>query len=171
MSPARPRSRAAPVTISTLSLRVCTSSPGKSLQRLHDGAVVPFDFQLIIAAGPKNNVVARAWSDSPSATTCGRRSFPWSALRDFRKSGMQPFGQRAPNPGAWRILLRVCSRHSDRELWARLEVRASSPRRPLLSRIPIRHQSHHSDRDLQPSAAARSRTVGRWNPRRFISLI
>ena len=61
---------------------------GKSLQRLLDGAVVPFDFQLSLAAGSKNNVVARALERFTVSYDVWQEKFSVIRLRDFRKSNL-----------------------------------------------------------------------------------
>ena len=59
---------------------------GKSLQRLHDGAIVPFDFQLSIAAGAKSNVVERTFERFTVSYDVWEEKFSVVRPRDFRKS-------------------------------------------------------------------------------------
>jgi hypothetical protein len=97
---------------------------GKTLDRLHDGAVVPFDFQLSIAAGFKTNIVARAPERFIVSYDLWQEKFSVVRLRDFRKS---PLNLSASAAEAWcvdNVLLPAASLPSEKELWARLEVRS-----------------------------------------------
>ena len=61
---------------------------GKALDRLHDGALVPFDFQLTVSAGSKNNVVARALERFTISYDVWEERFSVVRLRDLRKSSL-----------------------------------------------------------------------------------
>jgi hypothetical protein len=98
---------------------------GKSLDRLRDGAAVPFDFQLSIAAGLKNNVVTHNVERFTVSYDVWEEKFRVVRLRDFRKS---PAGLTANAAEAWcieNIFVPALSAPSDKELWARLEIRAA----------------------------------------------
>jgi hypothetical protein len=100
---------------------------GKSLQRLHDGAIVPFDFQLSIAAGSKTSVVERAFERFTVSYDVWEEKFSVVRPRDFRKSASNLSANAAE---AWcleNLLARVAAL-GDRELWARLEVRSAEPK-------------------------------------------
>ena len=131
---------------------------GKSLQRLHDGATVPFDFQLSIAAGLKNNFVERAVERFTVSYDVWEEKFRVVRLRDFRKSAV---GLSANAAEAWcveNIFVRAANLPADRELWAHLDIRAAEPKEPassaddpaisipaliqLLSRPPRPQQDH-----------------------------
>jgi hypothetical protein len=101
---------------------------GKSLQRLRDGASVPFDFQLSIAAGVRSNVIERAFERFTVSYDVWEERFSVARLRDFRKSASNLSANAAE---AWcleNILARATFLPADRELWARLEVRSAEPR-------------------------------------------
>ena len=85
----------------TSPLPTCIFLPDQSLQRLHDGAVVPFDFQLTIAAGAKNNVVTRALERFTVSYDVWQEKFSVTRLRDFRKSSLNlsANGRRNMVPG------------------------------------------------------------------------
>jgi len=104
---------------------------GKSLSRLHDGAAVPFDFQLIIASGSKNNVVARALERFTVSYDVWEEKFSVIRVRDFRKSGMRLSANSAESWCLDNIFLPAGSLPLDQQLWARLEIRAAEPREPL----------------------------------------
>lgn len=106
---------------------------GKSLQRLHDGAVVPFDFQLSIAAGIKSNVVERAFERFTVSYDVWEEKFSVVRLRDFRKSASSLSANAAESWCLENILARAPAPPADRQLWARLEVRSAEPKEPLSS--------------------------------------
>lgn len=130
---------------------------GKSLDRLHDGALVPFDFQLSIAAGLKSNVVARSVERFTVSYDVWEEKFRVVRLRDFRRS--KP-GLSANAAESWcleNLLVPVSSLPADKPLWARLEIRSVEPRDvgassdsgisipaliELLSRPPRAQQEH-----------------------------
>ena len=98
---------------------------GKSLDRLHDGAAVPFDFQLSIAAGLKSNFVSRAVERFTVSYDVWEEKFRVIRLRDFRKS---PPGLSASAAEAWclaNIFVSPPLVSSDKELWAHLDIRAA----------------------------------------------
>lgn len=101
---------------------------GKSLERLHDGAALPFDFQLSVAAGAKNNVVERTFERFIVSYDVWEEKFSVVRLRDYRKSAP---GLTAASAEAWcleNILARTSALPPDKELWARLEVRSAEPK-------------------------------------------
>jgi hypothetical protein len=103
---------------------------GKTLQRLHDGALVPFDFQLAIASPNRANVVARALERFTVSYDVWQEKFSVTRLRDFRKSGPSLSANAAE---AWcleNIFLPTNAVPADKELWARLEVRAVESKEP-----------------------------------------
>ena len=103
---------------------------GKSLQRLRDGALVPFDFQFSIAAGARSNIVERAFERFTVSYDVWEEKFSVVRLHDFHKS---PLNLSANAAEAWcleNILARAASLPTDRELWARLEVRSAEPKEP-----------------------------------------
>ncbi len=101
---------------------------GKSLQRLHDGAVVPFDFQLSVAAGSKSNVLERAFERFTVSYDVWEERFSVVRLRDFRKSSSSLSANAAEFWCLENLFVRAAGLPADRELWARLEVRSAEPR-------------------------------------------
>ncbi len=132
---------------------------GKSLERLKDGAIVPFDFQLSIAAGLKNNFVGRPAVERFSISyDVWEEKFRVVRLRDFRKSAA---GLSAVAAESWcleNLFVPSAGLPADKELWARLDVRTVEPKEPvpasadsgisipaliqLLSRPPRPQQDH-----------------------------
>jgi hypothetical protein len=131
---------------------------GKSLQRLHDGAIVPFDFQLSISAGFKNNLVQRAVERFSVSYDVWEEKFRVVRLRDFHKSAA---GLSATAAETWcleNLFVPSAGLPADKELWARLDVRTAEPKElvpstadsgisipaliQLLSRPPRPQQDH-----------------------------
>jgi hypothetical protein len=131
---------------------------GKSLQRLHDGATVPFDFQLSISAGFKNNLVERAVERFSVSYDVWEEKFRVVRLRDVRKSAA---GLSAAAAETWcleNLFVPSAGLPADKELWARLDVRTAEPKElgpstadsgisipaliQLLSRPPRPQQDH-----------------------------
>jgi hypothetical protein len=103
---------------------------GKSLQRLHDGAIVPFDFQLSVAAGAKSNVVERTFERFTVSYDVWEEKFSVVRPRDFRKSASNLSANAAESWCLENLLARASSVWGARELWARLEVRSAEPKEP-----------------------------------------
>lgn len=103
---------------------------GKSLARLRDGAAVPFDFQLVITSGSKNNVVARSLERFTVSYDVWEEKFSVVRMSDRRRSSL-----RMPASGAesWcldHILIPATAVPAGRELWARLEIRSVEAKEP-----------------------------------------
>lgn len=101
---------------------------GKSLQRLHDGATVPFDFQLTIAAGTRTNVVQRNFARFMVSYDLWEEKFRVVRLANSRLSKSNLSANAAE---AWcldNLILSASQLPADRELWARLEVRTGEPK-------------------------------------------
>jgi hypothetical protein len=102
---------------------------GKSLSRLHDGAAVPFDFQLTIASGSKN--VARALERFTVSYDVWEEKFSVVRVRDFRRSGMR---LSAASAEAWcldNIVIQASTLPAGQQLWARLEIRSAESKELL----------------------------------------
>ena len=132
---------------------------GKSLERLRDGVTVPFDFQLRIAAGLKNNFVGQPAVERFSISyDVWEERFRVVRLRDFRKSAA---GLSAIAAESWcleNLLVPSAGLPADKELWARLDIRTAEPKEQassnadsgisipaliqLLSRPPRPQQDH-----------------------------
>lgn len=107
---------------------------GKSLQRLYDGATVPFDFQLSIAAGFKNNFVGRPAVERFSISyDVWEEKFRVVRLRDFRKSATSLSATAAESWCLENLLVPSAGLPADKELWARLDVRTAEPKESVPS--------------------------------------
>ena len=104
---------------------------GKALARLHDGAAVPFDFQLIVTAGSKDNVVARALERFTVSYDVWEEKFSVVRLRDFRRSGMRLSAASAESWCLDNIFVPAAELPSGQHLWARLEVRSVESKEPV----------------------------------------
>ncbi len=103
---------------------------GKSLSRLHDGAAVPFDFQLVVASGSKENVVARTLERFTISYDVWEEKFSVVRVRDFSRSGMH---LSAASAEAWcfdHIAIPSAGLPPGRQLWARLEIRSAESKEP-----------------------------------------
>jgi hypothetical protein len=123
-----PRQVSGEIRVAAPSLHFLT---GKSLSRLHDGAAVPFDFQLIIAAGSKNNVVARSLERFMVSYDVWEEKFSVIRVRDFRKSGMRLSANSAESWCLDNLFVPAASLPAGQQLWARLEIRTVESREPL----------------------------------------
>ncbi len=124
---------------------------GKSLSRLHDGAAVPFDFQLIIAAGSKNNVVARSLERFTVSYDVWEEKFSVVRVRDFRRSGMR---LSASSAEAWCLDNIVDPNVRAAARPATLGAPGNPQRRiQRATGRQQRHQSRYLDRDFQPAVA------------------
>ena len=110
---------------------------GKSLSLLHDGAAVPFDFQLIIASGSKNNVVARALERFTVSYDVWEEKFSVVRVRDFRRSGMRLSASSAESWCLDNIVVPATGLPAGQQLWARLEIRSAESKEPLAANSGI----------------------------------
>jgi hypothetical protein len=106
---------------------------GKSLMRLHDGAAVPFDFQLVAASGSKNNVVARSLERFTVSYDVWEEKFSVVRGSDFRRSGMRLSALSAESWCLDNIVIPAARLPSGQQLWARLEIRTVESKEPLES--------------------------------------
>ena len=104
---------------------------GKSLQRLHDGVAVPFDFQLIVSAGSKNNVVAQSLERFTISYDVWEEKFSVVRVSDFRRSGMRLSASSAESWCLDNIVIRAAGLPAGQQLWARLEIRSAETKEPL----------------------------------------
>lgn len=100
----------------------------QALERLHDGAAAQFDFQFSVAAGSKNNVVARAVERFVVSYDVWQEKFSVVRLRDFRKSGPKASAIAAESWCVDNIALAASLFPSDQQLWAKLEIRSVDPK-------------------------------------------
>jgi hypothetical protein len=104
---------------------------GKSLALLHDGAAVPFDFQLTVASGSKTNVVARSLERFMVSYDVWEEKFSVVRVRDFRKSGMRLSANSAESWCLDNLFVPAASLPAGQQLSARLEIRTVESREPL----------------------------------------
>ena len=104
---------------------------GQSLSRLHDGAAVPFDFQLIITSGSQNTVVARALERFVVSYDVWEEKFSVVRVRDFRRSGMRLSAAGAESWCLENLFVPAASLPAGQQLWARLEIRTAESKEPL----------------------------------------
>jgi len=123
-----PRHIAGDIRVSAPTLHFLT---GKSLSLLHDGAAVPFDFQLIITSGSKNNVVARSLERFTVSYDVWEEKFSVVRVRDFRRSGMRLSASSAESWCLDNIVIPAASLPAGQQLWARLEIRSAESKEPL----------------------------------------
>jgi len=102
----------------------------KALERLHDGAVAQFDFQFSVAAGSKNNVVARAVERFVVSYDVWQERFSVIRLRDLHKSGAKTSAIAAETWCVDNIALAAAQIPSDQPLWAKLEIRSMDQKDP-----------------------------------------
>jgi hypothetical protein len=103
---------------------------GKSLSRLHDGAAVPFDFQLMITDS-RNNVIARALERFTVSYDVWEEKFSVVRVSDFRRSGMRLSATSAESWCLENLFVPAASLPAGQQLWARLEIRTVESREPL----------------------------------------
>jgi hypothetical protein len=101
---------------------------GKTLQRLHDGAPAPFDFQLTVSAGSKNNVIARAVERFVVSYDVWQEKFAVVRMSDFRKSAMNSSSNAAETWCVDNIFVPALKLPAGQDLWARLEIRSVDPK-------------------------------------------
>jgi len=104
---------------------------GKTLQRLRDGAVAPFDFQLTISAGSKNNVIARAVERFVVSYDVWQEKFAVVRMSDYRKWGMNASASAVETWCVDNIFVPALKLPAGEQLWARLEVRSVDQKSPL----------------------------------------
>jgi hypothetical protein len=104
---------------------------GKSLSRLHDGAAVPFDFQLIIASGSKDNVVARALERFIVSYDVWEEKFSVVRMRDLQRSSTRMSASSAESWCLDHIVIPAASLPAGQQLFARLEIRSAESKEPL----------------------------------------
>jgi hypothetical protein len=129
-----PRRVGGDIRVSAPSLHFLT---GKSLSLLHDGAAVPFDFQLIVTSGSKNNVVARALERFTVSYDVWEEKFSVVRVRDFRRSGMRLSASSAESWCLDNIVIPASSLPAGQQLWARLEIRSAESKEPLAANSGI----------------------------------
>ena len=97
---------------------------GKALQRLHDGATVPFDFQFTISAGSKSNIIGRSVERFMVSYDVWEEKFKVVGLGNFRRYGSHLSAGAAESWCLENIFIPAAGLPAEKELWARLEIRS-----------------------------------------------
>jgi hypothetical protein len=123
-----PHEASGEIRVTAASLHFLT---GQSLSRLHDGAAVPFDFQLIITSGSQNTVVARALERFVVSYDVWEEKFSVVRVRDFHRSGMRLSAAGAESWCLENLFVPAAGLPAGQPLWARLEIRTAESKEPL----------------------------------------
>jgi hypothetical protein len=97
---------------------------GKPLERLRNGAAVPFDFQLTVAVDNKNNALARALERFVVSYDLWEDRFRVVRVRDSGKSSSHLTATQAETWCLENIILQASQIPADKYIWIRLEVRS-----------------------------------------------
>lgn len=98
---------------------------GKPLERLRNGAAVPFDFQLTVSAGRGNPALQRALERFVVSYDLWEEKFTVVRLRNSHRSSSHLSAAAAE---AWcleNLALPTSAVPSDRSLWVKLEIRSA----------------------------------------------
>jgi len=101
---------------------------GKQLERLRNGASVPFDFQLTLSAGFKGNSLSRAFERFVVSYDLWEEKFSVVRQRDRRTSSVRLSATQAESWCLDNLVLPTSGVPSDKNLWVRLEVRSTETR-------------------------------------------
>lgn len=100
---------------------------GKALDRLHNGAAVPYAFQMTLSSIPRNLPLERTFDRFVVSYDVWGETFAIVEARAGRKSVSH---LAAPAAEAWcieQMAIRSDGAPSDRDLWLHLEIRAEEP--------------------------------------------
>lgn len=100
---------------------------GKTLEHLRNGISVPFDFQLTVSAGTKNNALARAFERFVISYDVWEEKFWVVRVRD-RKSSQRLSATQAESWCLENLSVPDTGIQRSENLWARLEVRSGGTR-------------------------------------------
>jgi hypothetical protein len=128
-----PHEASGEIRVTAASLHFLT---GQSLSRLHDGATVPFDFQLVVftgsgTSGSQNTVVARALERFVVSYDVWDEKFSVVRVRDFHRSAMRLSAAGAESWCLENLFVPAASLPAGQPLWARLEIRTAESKEPL----------------------------------------
>ena len=101
---------------------------GRQLERLRNGASVPFDFQLTLSAGSKGNTLSRALERFVVSYDIWEEKFSVIRQRDRRVSSVRLTATQAETWCLDNLSLPTTGLASDKNLWVKLEVRGSESR-------------------------------------------
>jgi hypothetical protein len=97
---------------------------GAALQRLHDGATVPFDFQLTVSVGRRRDVVGRSLARYMLSYDVWEEKFKVVRLGNFGKIGSHLSASAAEAWCLQNTFVSAGGLPDGMQLWARLEVRS-----------------------------------------------
>lgn len=100
---------------------------GKTLERLRNGMSVPFDFQLTISAGTRNNALARAFERFVVSYDVWEEKF-WVVRARDRRSSQRLSATQAESWCLDNLSVSDPGIRNGENLWARLEVRTADTR-------------------------------------------
>ncbi|HXF25901.1 MAG TPA: hypothetical protein VN610_01440 [Bryobacteraceae bacterium] len=131
-----PRSAAGQIGVAAPAFHFLT---GASLDRLHDGAVAPFDFELSIAARSKTNVVRKSFERFVISYDLWEEKFAVTRVSVPRLAVSHLTAKEAEGWCLNNLGISPASISSQDAVWLRLEVRSGDPRpaSELLTESPI----------------------------------
>jgi len=97
---------------------------GKSLQRLHDGLPVPFDFQFTISAGSRANIVGQFVERFVVSYDVWEEKFKVVGMGSIHRYGSHLDANAAESWCLQNLYIPATNIPSEKPLWARLEVRS-----------------------------------------------
>lgn len=101
---------------------------GQQLERLRNGASVPFDFQLTLSSGSKSNTLSRALERFVVSYDIWEEKFSVIRQRDRRMSSVRLTATQAESWCLDNLSLPASGISSDKNLWIKLEVRGAESR-------------------------------------------
>ena len=101
---------------------------GRQLERLRNGASVPFDFQLTISSGSKSNTLSRALERFVVSYDIWEEKFSVVRQRDRRMSNVRLTATQAESWCLEHLSLPSSGLAPDKPLWLKLEVRGAESR-------------------------------------------
>ena len=131
-----PRAEAGQIGVAAPALHFLT---GASLERLHDGAVAPFDFELSVAARSKTNVVRKTFERFVVSYDLWEEKFAVTRVSVPRLTASHLTAKEAEGWCLNNLGISPASISAQDALWLRLEVRSGDPRpaSDLLPESPI----------------------------------
>ncbi len=101
---------------------------GRQLERLHNGASIPFDFQLTLSEGSKSNTLSRALERFVVSYDIWEEKFSVIRQRDRRMSSVRLTATQAESWCLDNLSLPASGLSSYKNLWVKLEVRGAESR-------------------------------------------
>ena len=101
---------------------------GRQLERLRNGVAVPFDFQLSLSAGSKDNTLSRALERFVISYDIWEEKFSVLRQRDRRMSSVRLTATQAESWCLEHLSLPSSGLVSDKTFWLKLELRTAESR-------------------------------------------